>query len=455
MGKPIGTEGPLSFESAAGDGSWVVYCQARKDSNSDGRIEARVGPGGELIGDALTRWFSLGSGHEVAIDDVLARSEDDSRALLRMQGRLFLLENQELRELELPNADLRFEPGSQNPHRTLALVESTLFWVRMAGNRSELLARDLRTGEDRVEHALRGPIIRFQVHDSGARLVLQVPGADANNNGRFDWPFVPQRHPHACVGPIPRLMAPIRRSDPLHTVLLNRRTGSHQSVDNLIVPFGDGALRRDPNGALILERAGRARAVADSNCAGRVLWADPKRDQMLIGCAAPKKSARLQVELVHAFVRTGLDFDVAALEFDEPLGTLRRLVPLYPGADAVLFDLELQKLHWLRRGDQVLHASETKALVRRGRRLIVFNAERSTESVLPGMIDPLGELLVQGDLVYITPFVVDTALGRLLGRVPGPGLSLTRNGEVLTPTQAADATTLARGPLRWRTPVSR
>lgn len=448
----IGSDGPVVFEAAGRDGSWTLFCQARSDTDSNGRIEVRVGPLGDLSGDVLTRWLVLASGAPSAIDDLLVRSEDDRRVLFRSGKRLLLLEKGRISDLTLTDADLRFEPGSWSGHRAVALSDSTLFYARVSRGRSELVTRNLNTGEERVEYGGRAPIVRFEVHNSGALVVLRVGGADSNGNGRFDWPFVARAN-RPCVGPIPRFTAPRMRADSLGTLVLDRRVGTLRRVDDLVLPFGEALVRRTGDGTLWLDQAGKIRMLSDLACAGRILWTDPEREQLLLGCAAPKKPGRLLVELVHGLTRVPLEIDVAALGFDEPLGDSRRLLALYPGADSVLFDLELRKLHRLRAGDIVLHVSGPNAVVRRGRQLYVFKSESSTESALPGDLDRFGALLVQRDLVYASPFVVDARTGHSIGHVPGVGLALTLAGRVLLPATAASATSLALGPLRWQMPV--
>jgi hypothetical protein len=210
-------------------------------------------------------------------------------------------------------------------------------------------------------------------------------------------------------------------------------------------------LRRGGDGTLALDRGGTSRVIGDATCAGRVLFPDPIRDQALIGCSDPKRPGRLFVELVTTS-RWPLGIDVAALGFDEPVGPKRRMVALYPGANTVLFDLEQKHIQVLRQGDAVLHTSGTRALVRRGSALFVFDLATGTEFPLAGKLDPCGGLLIQGDLVYVSPLIVDLRAGATVGEVEGPGLALARSGAVLVAAEPASAERLARGPLRWTMP---
>lgn len=450
----MGASGPIVFEAAAKDGSWTLLCQPRSDTNSDGRLAVTVSPRGELGGDDLTRFVALSSGREHAVEDLLVRSNDDRRLLVLRGGELAMIRDEQVFELPLPGSDTRFEPGARSGHRTLAILGANLLYVRISNGQSEFVVRDLQSGSERVEHTSPEAIVRFEVYDAGALVVLQTASVDSNGNGRFDWPFIPSSKPRQCASPIPRFRARPLNADQPGKVVLDRRTGQARRVDDLVLPFGAALIRRGGEGTLVLDRNGQARVLADKNCAGRILWADPTRDQILLGCATPKRPGRLLVELVHETGRIPLDIDVAALSFDEPLGEPRRLVALYPGADAVLFDLERRQLHRLRAGDAVLHSVGSRAVVRRGLSLYVFDTETAVETPLNGKLDPFAGVLTQGDLVYAGPLLVDARSGSSIGSVPGPGLSLTPFGAVLTPETRASAISLAIGPLRWRMPIA-
>ncbi|HEY8946022.1 MAG TPA: hypothetical protein VIM73_17260, partial [Polyangiaceae bacterium] len=450
----LGIPGPVAFESAAADGNWAVLCQPRADTDGNGRLEVSVGPAGALGGDVLTRSLWFASGAEHPIDDLLARSDEDGGALALRDEKLLWFRQGVVAELAPPpGIDLRFEPGVRNGHRTLSLRGNQLFYARVAGVRSELVLRDLENGTESVEYSGIEPIVRFDLYESGALVVLRVGGVDSNGNGRFDWPYTPQSTPRPCEGPIPKLRAPHLGADTLGTVVLDRRARTARRVDDLVALYGASVIRRASDGTLAFDLLGRTRVFADKNCAGKILWADPARDQLLLGCATPKKPGRLLVDLLHGLSRQPLDIDVAALG-DEAPAHARRLVALYPGADTVIVDLERRQLHRLRPGDAVLHVLGAHAVVRRTRSLYLFDVESATERALAEGVDPYGGVLVQGQLVYASPFVVDAAAGLVLGRVPGPGYALTPLGAVLVPEAPASAALLARGPLRWRAPAT-
>jgi hypothetical protein len=329
----------------------------------------------------------------------------------------------------------------------------SLFYLRSQGKGAELVERRLSSDVERVLYRSAEPVVRFELDVYGKLIVVSVAGADANGNGRFDWPYELERGRRPCQSPIAQYRAARLGADPLGFVVVDRVTGEARRVDDLALAFGNEIVRRCSDGSLVAERGARRRTLADSNCAGRVLWLDPWRDQLLVGCTMPKKSGRLSVELVAAGRHAPLEIDVAALPIDELAHPSERLVALYPGADTVLFDAEKRMLHRLKSGDAVLGTAGAHALIRRGRALLLFDAELGSEATLPAKLDALSDVLRSGTLVFVSPYVVDVAEGRVLGAISGRPLSLASSGAALVPAQPPSADALAQGPLNWQTPT--
>lgn len=453
----IALTGQFTFEAAAPDGRWLVTCQARADSDGDGQLRTFVTAQGELKGDALTRYLSLASGAERAIDDLLASSADGRWLVLDVntKSELFDTESGAHVDLSALGADTRREPERRAAHRTLVFQGDSLFYLRSQGKSGELVERRLSSGVERTVYRSAEPIVRFELDVYGKLIVVSVAGADANGNGRFDWPYELERGRRPCQSPIAQYRAARLGADPLGFVVVDRTTGEARRVDDLALTFGSEVVRRCSDGALVAERGARRRTLADGSCAGRVLWLDPWRDQLLVGCTMPKKSGRLSVDLVAAGRHSPLEIDVAALPVDELAHPSERLVPLYPGADTVLFDAEKRMLHRLKSGDAVLGTAGAHALVRRGRTLLLFDAELGSEAALPGKLDALSDVLRSGTLVFASPYVVDVAEGRVLGEIEGRPLSLSISGAALVPAQPPSANSLAEGPLSWQSPITK
>jgi hypothetical protein len=251
---------------------------------------------------------------------------------------------------------------------------------------------------------------------------------------------------------LPRVRARRADVDAAGFVVVPRAGGKARRVDDLALVFGRELIRRRSDGGLIGEQDGRTRTLGDAACRGRVLFAEPERNVLLIGCALAKKPGRLGVDLVTAGSRRSLAIDVAELLTDEPVSPGVRLFPLYPGADTVLFDAERQTLRRFEPGDAILAVYEQRALVRRSRTALVYDARTDRITTLPGKLEPLFETLQTGPMVYVGSLVVDLGTGRCVGSVSGRALAVSSSGEVLLATVPASAEALARGPLLWRAP---
>jgi hypothetical protein len=348
--------------------------------------------------------------------------------------------------------DTRRDASESTTHRALVLDDRAAFFVRRDSGESEIVERSLADGGTRVLFKSAEPIVKIALDGTGQSLVAAIPGADVNGNGRFDAAYPPVDTAKPCSTPLPRYVAPRIGVDPVAFVVIDRETRSVTRVDDLALVFGKGLLRRDLSGALALERAGHRIPISDATCKGRVLWADPSRDQLLIGCALAKKPGRSKVELVASGRRTSLDIEVATLAADEPVRSpLERLVPLYPGADTVLFDADKKKLHRLRSGDGILGTSGSRAWIRRGKAAVIYDADSESEALLVGEMDPLPVLLRQGRLAFSSPLLVDIAAGQVLGSLPGlpRPLALASSGALLMPARSPTSTELAEGPLTW------
>lgn len=446
---------PVLLEAAAADASWTVLCEARADTDGNGALEVRVGPRGELRGDALERYLTLPSGELVPIDDFLVASDDSRFVVVRRAGRSEVVDMQGLGFTELPGLDARRE-RSLPARASFALRGHTLWFVRRVaagtGASHELVERWLPTGDERVLHASAVPVFGVEVDATASYVVLEVPGSDDNRDGRLD---APEAHAHErppCAGPLPQARARRRAADETGLLLVPRGAGRPRRVDDLALVVGERLIRRPADGRLLLERQGKVHVLGTVDCQGRVLFAEPERDLLLLGCALPKKPWRFAVELWTGLTHRVLPIDVAALAIDEPAHPKTRLFPLYPGADSVLFDAEQRRLEPLLPGDLVLATHGDHALIRRGRTAILYDARNRQLRTLPGQLDRFAEALQTGHMVHASPFVVDLAAGRWLGSISGPALAVSQRGEVLLATEPASAEALARGPLLWRAP---
>ena len=259
--------------------------------------------------------------------------------------------------------------------------------------------------------------------------------------------------PPSCRSPVAEIRV-ARESSISGYVVIPRSGGKARRVDDLALVFGKELIRRRADGALYWDRDGRTRFLADDKCKGRILFAEPARQLLLLGCEMPKKPWRFEVTMISGSVRRALPIDVAGLLADEPPRPGTRFFALYPGAETMLFDAERQTLRRFSPGDQILGLTDAHALIRRGRTALLYDAATDRTRELPGKIETLVEVQRTGPMVHASPFVVDLSAGRWLGNVSGRSHAVSVSGEVLLAERPASAEALARGPLLWQPPAA-
>jgi hypothetical protein len=170
---------------------------------------------------------------------------------------------------------------------------------------------------------------------------------------------------------------------------------------------------------------------------------------LLVACPG-KNSQKAAVELVGIGYRLELGVEVQPTSIDAWPEQPKRLVPLYPGLDALLVDLERRTTLRLEPGDQVLATSGARALVRRQGTVLLLDVDKNTAKTVAPKLPPLPQVLVQGTAVVLGTELLDVLHDQPLGSITGRPLALTPAGEVLVARGGPpSAERLATGPLRW------
>ncbi len=448
---PFAGDGPLQLEGVASDGRWVALCQARRDSDADGKLSVSFAAHGDAHGDALER-FLVAPSEELAIDALLTSSADGRYALVLQRGALVLWDQQSRQTLDLSalGADARLSAESFAELRTAAFDASSqhLLYARTGEQGPRVVLRTLSDGSERELDPGPGPIWRAGLDSGGAFAVLEMMSSDSNKNGRADFPAPLLALPRACAAQPGRFHVWTDRGDRPETVLLPLTGGPAIHDPDLVMPVGDSLLERDAAGALLLDHAGKKRILEPAACKGRIVHADARRELFIIGCAQKKHTGRVSLELVTKSERKALGLELASVEQDrEPSDS--RLVALYPGADSALFDADRREVLPLQTGDVVIATRNAKALIRRGKSLVFYDAESRSELALPPVLDKFPEVLVTPPYAYVTPALVDLDAGTLVGTSTLRPLALSKSGALLVSDSATSAERLVNGPLRW------
>ncbi len=448
----------MELVDSAPDGRWLVYCTADDDRNHDGQIDVKVEADGSLSGDPFAPRLVIAGRDPRPIDDLVTRDASGRFLIVRSADRVLLLDTASDTELDLGTlgADVRADASSLPGHRALAFdaAGKHLAYLRRTERELFVVVRELESGRERELPTGLQEIYRIELAAGDRYAVLSAVADDTNKNSRLDWPYPPAREPRkVCRGPLPRLAARYPTGDRSVKVLLPLAGGSPRLSADLLTPLGSALVLRAPSGELVLEDEGKRTMLASPACAGRVLYADAARKVVLLGCPGKKSPGRADVELVAPGFQKLLKVAVQPTELDAQARTGLRLVPLYPGAETMLVDLETRDVHLLSAGDLVIATVDTKALVRRGGALVLYDAADKSTRDLGVSVARLPEVLVQGPFAFVSPALVDVARGELRGTTPLRPLALSTQGLLLVAEGgAASAERPARGPLRWIAP---
>jgi len=434
--------GPVTLEAAADNGGWVAICRQGATPPRPELIRGENGaePIEDLLGwDPAGRWVVTREKGKPLLVDVVTGDRTDLAAL---------------------GFDDRDDALDRHQHRALAFDPrgEVLAYVRRRGA-LELVLRALPGGEERTVK-LAGEPWRMTWDQNGETLVVSALTEDTTHNGALDFPVRRRVAPRlVCSGLLPKFRVSPEVGDRPTTVLVSRDGTTATIAPDFAVPFGRGYIARGSNGALTLVSGTVRQPLADADCMGRVLMADPSRSLALVSCTndkpppdanGKKRPKRVGVELLGVGYRQDLGVVVQPMALDRWPEMPRRLIPLYPGMDTLLVDLDQRRALPLRQGDRVIATNGAHALVRRERGVLAFDADHGTESPLIPSVEPFAGLTLSGPLAAVGSTLLDAAAARVVGTLPGRPLLLTPSGDALIAeggTASADA--FARGPLRW------
>jgi hypothetical protein len=462
-GSSIGSPHPAVLEAASPEKGWAVVCQARQDTDGDGKIAVRIAAHGKLTGDALSSYLVLGSGEGEPIDELAAYDPAGRWLVIRRAERLLLIDSASGTRSELAGADARPDRAPYRPHRTCSFDAAgrRLLWVKREGTRSRVIVRDLETAVEREIEPGPGELWRAELSADGGWALLSMITEDTNKNGRLDWPVPPGDNRWRCQGPTPSFAAWLGRGDAFSVHVAAATGGVVRPVPGLAVTLGTGLVVRGAAGQLFLQdaaRPGPPLLLTSDKCGARVFAGDASRGLLLVACAGPAPAARPELALVGPGMRQLLGVRVAPFTHDREPGVSRRLEPIYSGRDTLLFDFEARRLLTLQPGDLVVDVRGSIALLRRNDRLVLFDAATGREQALPGVVESLLEPVTAGGasgVAAVAPWVVDLARGAVLGRFEGRALAVASDGAVLVaPGGDPSPAELAVGPLVWRAPLA-
>lgn len=462
----------------APDGRWLAYCQATTDTNGDGALDMATDPRGAPTGDLPDVYLSLGDGAE-PIDELLGFDASGRWLVIRAGDRAWLVDSLTRQRTDLsPLApDLRSDELYELAHRSfsfdargkLLLVLSHLGKYSYEAHLLELpgpTEAPPDVAQARKVPIPRGETWRVELAPDGSWLVLHTLLKESGKAANLQWPAPPRDAPlRRCRGAFARAGAWAQRGGNVTPLVASIQDPTPRAAPGFVMPVGDAWLRRERTGRLMLVRGTTQKQVASERCGARVLHADPVRELFVISCEhyapdPPKTDARkkgppkyrFELYLVAPGFVGDLQADMAATRLDMQPNGSPRLVPLRPGPRSVLVDMERRRLIELRQDDRIVSTHGARALVRRGRKLLVYDAEKDRELPLDGSIETFPEIRLGGRYVFVEPLLVDLVEARVTHRHSGAPLAVTESGRLLVPARAAEGESWAEGPLQWLGP---
>jgi hypothetical protein len=453
----LGAAFPFVLEAASPDGQWVVICQARADTDGDGKVEVRVGPRGELQGDRLESYLVNARGVEVAVDDLLAFDPTGRWLVTQEGGRARLRDTHEGRAIDITDlgADVDRDTLAYLPHRSLSFDArgSRFLYARRVRDRTEVVVRELDSDRETTIDPGPGALWRVELDSSGQWVILSMIPQDSNQNGRLDWP-VPRATANRprCAGPVPRAGVWGQRGDRTRLGVVRASGGRIEWMTSPVTPLGRDLVWREPGGRLLVgDPQGKSQELVSGECDARIVHPDSERGLVLAVCTRGPGKPRLG--LFGRGLRLDLGLEMTPPSLDAPSGDNPRLFAVYPGKDAALVDLERKKLHRLEPGDAVLGVGGSRVILRRRGALWLVEVTTGATTKLGDLGPELGDWVTNGAVTVAGSLVVDVDLGQVLGRVSRRPLAVTRSGRVLVALgHDADAQAIAVGPLAWMRP---
>ena len=452
----IGTPHPVVVDAASPWGSWVVVCQARQDEDANGRIAVELDEYGHLTGDPLRPYLVEGDGPGEAIDELLGYDPSGRWLVIRVDDQPRLVDSATGKRTALEHLDSRADAVPYLDHRTVSFGGrgEKLAFLRQGEEHPIVVVRSLATGDEATIDPGPGQVWRLALDLTGQWVGMLVIAEDTSGNGRLGWP-VPEssRRAGRCTGPVARHAAWQDRGDTPVMRVARASGGNARTVPDLIAPLDQQLLVRLPGGELFAQPwKGRRRRFGEGACMGHLVHADPTRQLALFACELEEGRPELELRGVGFLSRLKIPVSGQAVG-TWPLAS-PRLVPVYPGQDALLMDFETRKPVALKPRDTVLLTAGSRALVRREDDLLIADVDAKNETRLVKLPDPLPDVVTQRPLAAVSPFVIDVAQGRVVGTFAGRPLALTDEGRVLIAAgQDARGKQLAMGPLRWLSPT--
>ena len=460
----LGTANPVRILAVSPDARWAALCEARKDTDRDGRIAVKRGTNG-LYGDQMAAFLVLGSGPGVALDDLVEHDPTGRHVVILRTGKLILVDTKATAPAPAGEVDMSALGAYARPRRdpsgaylgvSFDAAGKRLSYVALRKKQPVVMVRDLAAGTEVTVEIGPGKLWSAVLDPTGTRVLVEVVAVDTDRNKQltfptFRWPgseWRPRCETRA-VGDV------IKRTGDQPSMRLAPATGGVATdAPGYIGLLGDAVLRREDTRALVLVDATGPHELLPAACKGVIHRVDPVGRRVLAHCAGKGDDA---LRLVAMGVNKDLGLPAGNPETDSLATFGRHLLTTTRDADDTIVDLETgdrRTVEWNQRELEVLGG---RTLVSRHGRLVLLDGASETD--LGAISGEYPEVLEAGTIRYIAPLVVDLGKGTVLGVAPERDgqppsiLAVAADGRLLG-TYHVNPGGLPSGPVEWLTPVA-
>ncbi len=429
---------------APDDGRWFVLCQARDDTDRDGKLEIQYDIH-HNHGDLASPYLVLGTGAGELIDYPAAQSGHGEWLAVVRDKKLELIDAATFHRVVLP-ADL------SNDDEWTTTKNSR--FISIAGNATRLayirtdnaiVIRELPSGTERVV-PMTAKVWRATVDPTGHWAEVKVIRADTNRDGKVEWPGGPQTSAlTSCNVDILHHREP-EATDAPSTLWLELATGKLVDDPTVIGVAGGELLHRMKDDSLVLG----TQRIAEPACRAEVAGLLDAPARVIVTCGPSRKASQASPrEMAIVVAAPGVFKTTRAKQYrwgNDSLSPHQRFDRI---DDATFVDLADGSEIALP-GKHVAGWMQRFVLVDTPTGLATFDLERriATQLGVTGTVSPdsLGEQVEIGGAIYDLRFAKKLA-------PPGDTIAFVAStGRVLRYPAPAKDGYAPSGPLRWDPP---
>ena len=431
---PFGTATPTRVLGAAADGSWALLCQARLPASAPHRETHVTGGFNGLYGDEQAAYLVIGEGPGVELDDVVAVDPSGRRMVVREDGHLLLL-----------------QPGARGHDLSARGAAPDFAQFDAAGKRllyrrgGHLVVRVLASGSEVELDPGPGRLYDAELDPGGEWVTVRMnaPGEEPFSTNQD------RAYPACWTGTVGCVVT----SRGVHPTswYLPTSGGPPRPGDGVIGVSGRYLVRRDSQGAVLLETGSSVTLAVPASCAGRVLGVTPEA-QIIVSCTSEEPNPVVEYA---GGVGRPIGLTIPAYEDADGHGGHLYDDVTVPGRFVLTWDEHRDPLG-VDRMTGAVHQPVDERLATFGDRVYA----RSTADRLV-VLDPAGDRelgvleryassWVLGDWLYSPPLRVDLRTGAVASVAPGFEVGAVRtDGRLLACKAGWGAGDYCEGPAAW------